>query len=149
MEINKHYLYFFCLILIGCSNNKNPYANNQGIEPSEIAQIDTAHYTQIKWQDSILDFGTIKSTDSASVKYKFTNVGKTPLFIIQAFTSCGCTVTSFSKDPIMPGNSGFISVTIKGNFHTGKMNKTILVKTNTKKSMNSILVLKGEILAAK
>ncbi len=135
-------------MIFSCSNNKNPYTNNLGIEPALVAQIDTAHYTLIKWKDSLIDFGTIKLGDSIHLKYRFTNVGKTPLFILQAKPGCGCTVTNFSKDAIMPGKSSVITATLKSGFHTGEINKTITVVTNTKEHTNSVLIMRGVIQPA-
>ncbi|MEP6464801.1 MAG: DUF1573 domain-containing protein [Parafilimonas sp.] len=148
MPYKKLIFYFFCLIFISCSNNKNPYANTLGIQPSVVAQIDTAHYTLIQWQDSIFNFGTLKVNDSVHLKYSFKNVGATPLFITEARPSCGCTVTNFPKDPIMPGKSGVITATMQSGFHTGEINKTIVVKSNTKDHVNSILIIRGTILPA-
>jgi uncharacterized protein DUF1573 len=148
MKFAPLYLYFFCVILFACNNNKDPYANNLGIEPSVVAQIDTAHYTLIEWQDSIINFGTLKVNDSVHLKYKFKNIGETPLFISEARPSCGCTITRFPKEPIMPGKSGFITATLQSGFHTGEINKTILVKSNTKNRINSILLIRGTILPA-
>src|SRR5438045_4025972 len=117
-----------CLILImSCSNNKNPYENSLGIQPSLAAQIDTAHYTEIKWKDSVIDFSTIKTRDSVHFQYEFYNTGKTPLFILEARHDCGCIIAEFSKDPIMPGKSGFITGTFKSGAGSGEVRKTITV----------------------
>jgi hypothetical protein len=145
MRIKAYCLYIVCLILLSCNENKNPYANNLGIEPAVIAQIDTPNYTLIKWKDSLIDFGTIKVGDSVHLKYQFTNTGNTPLFIISARPGCGCTVTNFPKDPVMPGKSSFITATLKSGFHTGELNKTITVVTNTKNRTRNILVIRGII----
>jgi uncharacterized protein DUF1573 len=148
MRSKKLLFYLPCFVFFACTNNKNPYTNTLGIEPSVIAEIDTAHYTLIKWQDSIFNFGTLKMNDSVHLKYIFQNVGKTPLFITQARPSCGCTVTNFPKEPIMPGKSGAITATMQSGFHTGEINKSIFVKSNTKNHTSSILIIRGVILRA-
>lgn len=139
--------YFFCFLFIACNNNKNPYTNNLGIEPSVIAQMDTAHYTRIHWQDSLDNFGTIKAGDSVHLKYKFTNIGETPLFILNTRVTCGCTVTNFPKNPVMPGKSGNISVTYKTGAETGEISKTIVVISNTK-NKSSHLIIRGVVQPA-
>ncbi len=144
----KRCLYFASLILLSCNNNKNPYTNNLGIEPAIVAQIDTAHYTKIKWKDSVVDFGTIAVGDSVKLKYMFSNVGNTPLFVISARPGCGCTVTDFPKNPVMPGKSSFITAILKSGFHTGEMNKTITVVTNTKNRTHHILIIRGVVKPA-
>jgi len=79
--MNKTIAYCICLCLIACNSNTNPYANNMNIEPAVLAEMDTAHYTTIRWKDSVYNFGTIKAGDSVHVNYYFTNTGSTPLFI--------------------------------------------------------------------
>lgn len=139
---------YTCLCILAC-NNKNPYANNLGIEPALVAQIDTAHYTYIQWKDSIINFGTIKEGDSVVLKYKFSNSGQTPLFILGTRPACGCTVTNFSQDPIMPGKNSFITAVFKSMNHPGATYKTINVTTNTRNRRNHLLIFKGIVEPAK
>jgi hypothetical protein len=142
MRLN-FFIFFGLMFLIACSNNKNPYQNNLGIEQSLLAQMDTAHYTLIKWKDTLDNFGTINKGDSVHLEYMFTNVGHTPLFIINTRTSCGCTITNFPKEAVMPGKYGVIKITYKNGAEIGEINKSIIVVANTKKSMNSNLIIRG------
>ena len=59
---------------------------------------------EIKFDTLTHDFGTF-SADDPVVKcvFYFTNVGTAPLIIHQAIASCGCTVPTYTKDPIKPG----------------------------------------------
>ena len=66
------------LLFLACKNN-NAYQNKLGIEPSVVAEMDTAHYTLIQWKDTVINFGTLKAGDSTHLKFQFTNIGKTPL----------------------------------------------------------------------
>src|SRR3954468_24057485 len=113
MNLYNWIIGFVCLGSIACKSNTNPYANDLNIDPLVLAEMDTAHYTSIHWQDSVYNFGTIAGGDSVLAKYSFTNAGNTPLFIFNTRTTCGCTVTDFPKEPIMPGESGVVSVTFK------------------------------------
>ena len=65
--------------------------------------------------------------------FVFTNVGTAPLVINQAFASCGCTVPTYTKDPVKPGEKGQIDVTYngKGKF-PGPFTKVISVRSNAK-----------------
>ena len=86
----------------------------------------------IKFDKMIHNFGTF-SEDQPTQKcvFTFTNVGTAPLIINQAVASCGCTIPSYTKAPIKPGEKGEIKVTYNG---TGafpvNFNKTITVRTN-------------------
>ena len=136
------------IIFLSCSSNKNPYENNLGIEPVTIAQMDTANYTQILWEDSVINIGTINAVDTAAItiNFRFKNVGDKPLFVISVGASCGCTIASYSKEPLFPGKESVINAIYKQNGETGTVRKTIFVKTNTKNRSSHTLVFYGEVV---
>jgi len=148
MQYKKIAFFFLCIIFFACSNNKNPYENNLGIKTEHLAEIDTAHYTTIQWKDTLMNFGTIRTGDSVIMKFEFTNIGKTLLYIFNAKTTCGCTITDFSKDPVIPGNSGFITVIFKAGSQEGEIRKRIIVFTNTKNGSSNSLFIHGIIKPA-
>ena len=86
----------------------------------------------IKFDKMIHNFGTF-SEDQPTQKcvFTFTNVGTAPLIINQAMASCGCTIPSYTKAPIKPGEKGEIKVTYNGTgAFPGHFKKTITVRTN-------------------
>lgn len=86
----------------------------------------------IKFDKIIHNFGTF-SEDQPTQKcvFTFTNVGTAPLIINQAVASCGCTIPSYTKAPIKPGEKGEIKVTYNGTgAFPGHFKKTITVRTN-------------------
>jgi hypothetical protein len=78
--------------------------------------------------------------------FTFTNTGDKPLVINQAVASCGCTVPTYTKTPVQPGESGTINVTYNG---TGKFpghfRKTITIRSNAKTEMVR-LTIEGNML---
>ncbi|MDL2312968.1 DUF1573 domain-containing protein [Bacteroidales bacterium OttesenSCG-928-B11] len=76
----------------------------------------------------------------------FTNIGTEPLIIIYAYHSSGSGVTSFSREPVLPGERGVIDVvrTTKDR-SVGKFSSTIRVKSNALSSFVN-LQDKGEII---
>ena len=77
------------------------------------------------------DFGTITEGQKVSDTYKVTNTGEAPLIIQSAQPSCGCTVPTWSKDPIPVGGTGFVTAEFDSNGKPGIANKTITVTANT------------------
>jgi hypothetical protein len=77
--------------------------------------------------------------------FHFTNTGDAPLVINQAFASCGCTVPTYTKDPVKPGQRGQIDVTYngKGKF-PGHFSKTITIRSNAKSEIVR-LTIEGEM----
>lgn len=77
------------------------------------------------------DFGTVNEGEKVSFDYKFTNNGQAPLIIQNAAPSCGCTVPTWTKEPIAVGKAGFVRAEFDTNGKSGIQNKTITVTANT------------------
>ena len=86
----------------------------------------------IKFEKTTHDFGTFSETNSTQkCVFTFVNQGTAPLVINQAIASCGCTIPSFTKTPIKPGEKGEIKVTYNGRgTFPGHFKKTITVRSN-------------------
>lgn len=99
----------------------------------------------ITFETEVIDYGTIIQNAEGSRVFTFTNTGKAPLIINNVKTSCGCTVPSYSKTPIMPGKTG--QLTIKYNTRKlGSFTKTITVLSNATERQKT-LKIKGKIVA--
>ncbi|MDT3387442.1 MAG: DUF1573 domain-containing protein [Bacteroidota bacterium] len=97
---------------------------------------------QIKFDKLSYDFGDFSESSAVQkCNFTFTNVGDQPLVINQAVASCGCTVPTYTKTPIKPGEKGSIVVTYngKGKF-PGHFKKTITVRTNGVPEMTRLYV---------
>ena len=80
-------------------------------------------------KDNTIDYGTVsKDSDSGMRTFEFKNTGNQPLMITNVQSTCGCTVPSFPKEPILPGKTGKIDV--KYNMSPGPIRKTITVESN-------------------
>lgn len=105
---------------------------------------------EIKFEKNTYDFG--KFSESQPVQkcvFTFTNVGNAPLVINQAIASCGCTVPSYTKTPIKPGEKGQIKVTYNGRgTFPAHFKKTITIRTNGVVEMTR-LHIEGEMVADK
>jgi hypothetical protein len=100
---------------------------------------------EIKFEKEVHDFGTLKQGADCVYEFKFTNVGKEPLIIQNATASCGCTIPTYSKEPILPGKSGSIKVKYDGN-RVGGINKDITITSNAITS-SKVVKITGNILA--
>lgn len=98
----------------------------------------------ITFEELTFDFGTI-AEDGGPVKheFKFTNTGDSPLMIVNATASCGCTRPDFPKKPVAAGKTGVLKVTYLPKGRPGEFNKTVTVKTNSKKHKKVTLRIKG------
>jgi len=81
------------------------------------------------------NFGTIKEEDGpVTHKYIFTNTGSIPLVIKEVRASCGCTASDWTKEPVLPGNKGFVSATYNPVGRPGPFTKTVTVTSNATNS---------------
>lgn len=98
----------------------------------------------IKFDIMEYDYGTIYQGGDGNCEFKFKNTGDEPLILSSVRSSCGCTVPSWPKDPILPGQSASIKVTYDTK-RIGTISKQISVVSNATEP-NQTLAIKGTIL---
>lgn len=101
----------------------------------------------ISFEIEIIDYGTIEQHSDGTRLFAFTNEGDAPLLITGVKTSCGCTVPSYSKEPILPGKTGELKIKYDTK-RLGAFTKTIRVTSNAEGG-NKILKIKGNTVASK
>jgi hypothetical protein len=100
----------------------------------------------IKFEKMDYNFGKIKEADGPAIyDFKFTNTGKIPLIIQSVEASCGCTTPEWSREPVLPGKTGFIKVSFNPEFRPGIFTKSISVMANIPRSV-AILTITGEVI---
>ena len=103
--------------------------------------------SKIKFEKLTHDFGTIQETDGdATVIFKLTNEGDSPLLITRAQASCGCTSPEYSKKPIRPGETSEIKVTYHAKGRPGPFDKSVYVYCNDKKNERVMLTITGNVI---
>ncbi|MEZ5054226.1 MAG: DUF1573 domain-containing protein [Chitinophagales bacterium] len=85
------------------------------------------------FEKDAIDYGTIKQDADGNRTFTFTNTGKTPIIISEAHGSCGCTVPTYPKEPIMPGQKADIKVHYDTH-RVGLFSKSVTVNSNAKNS---------------
>ncbi len=99
---------------------------------------------EIIFESETVDYGTIDKGADGVREFKFTNSGKSPLIISNARGSCGCTVPTWPKEPIKPGESGVIKVKYDTS-RPGPINKSVTITSNAK-TPTKVLRIKGNVL---
>jgi len=124
-------------------NKKNSAASNentQTVSNPTPAATTTLTADNMAFSDLSHEFGTVPEGPDATCEFTFKNTGNEPIVIQKAQPSCGCTVPTYSKEPVAPGATGVINVA----YHTkGKPNpftKTITVVSN---AGTKVLTIKG------
>lgn len=90
--------------------------------------------TNIALSEAQFDFGKIKKGDHKEHTYEVTNTGENPLIISQVKPGCGCTVPDYTKEPILPGQKGKITLKFDSSNFDGLVNKQAEIYANVEKA---------------
>lgn len=100
---------------------------------------------EIEFEKIVHDYGTIPYNGNGECEFRFTNTGNEPLIVQKPKSSCGCTIPSWPKEPILPGESEVIKVTYRTN-RPGTINKTVTVTSNAVQNSTVVLRIKGSVM---
>ena len=100
----------------------------------------------IKFTKETHEFGKVEEGVQASHTFEFTNTGTAPVVISNAQPSCGCTTPDWTKEPVMPGKTGFVKASFNSSGRPGNFNKNITVISNSE-TPQIALTIKGEVIS--
>lgn len=104
--------------------------------------------TSVKWLQTTHDFGAFdEDMGKVSCTFDMVNIGSEPVVILSARANCGCTIPSYTKEAVQPGDTAKIVVTYDPAGRPGKFNKKIRVETNGTPS-RSTLSIQGTVIGA-
>ncbi len=125
-------------IILSCSNKDVKQNSNK-------LTTENTGYPQIKFDTTYHDFGTLIQGEKTAFTFRFKNTGTSDLIIYDAFSTCGCTVPEFSKEPISPGQNGKIEVVFNSEGKRGLQYKSVVLKLNTQ-IKEKTLTIKANVL---
>lgn len=96
------------------------------------------------FENETIDYGTIPHNADGKREFVLTNNGSKPLIITAATGSCGCTVPTFPKEPIMPGAKAVIGVKYSTD-RVGAFTKTVTITSNAEGQASKVLTIKGTV----
>lgn len=104
---------------------------------------------KITFESPRYDFGYIQeSKGKVTHTFEFTNTGDAPLIIIKTRSLCGCTASSYTKEPIAPNGKGSIEVKFDPEGRPGPFRKEVKVFTNAGKTAVKLIV-EGVVVSKK
>ena len=117
-----------------------------------VAKVETPKVPKVEgagmlFENETIDYGTIPHSADGKREFVFVNNGNQPLIITSATGSCGCTVPSFPKDPIAPGEKSVIGVKYDTT-RQGAFTKNVTIKSNAVQGDTKVLTIKGNVLPA-
>lgn len=99
----------------------------------------------ISFETQEIDYGTVAQGSNGVRHFSFTNTGTAPLVISNAQKSCGCTIPTWPKEPIMPGQSAEIKVKYDTN-RPGAFSKYVTITSNDRQTNTHKLHIKGTVV---
>lgn len=98
----------------------------------------------IEMDKEIHDYGTIKQNADPFCFFEIKNTGSEPLIISKAKGSCGCTLPTYDKSPILPGETRKLKVRYDTN-RTGNFQKNVTITSNAVNAPTKVIRIKGNV----
>lgn len=102
-----------------------PHQHDQAAEVAPVGPL-----TSIALSENHFNFGDIKKGESVEHVYEVTNTGENPLIISKVQPGCGCTAPDYTKEPILPGKKGKITLKFDSSSFDGTQIKQAEVYAN-------------------
>ena len=122
-----------------CKDNAAEKVNEENVATAEARDAESGKFPVITFEESSFDFGTIDQGTNVEHVFKFTNTGEAPLMIVNAKSSCGCTVPEYPKEAVAPGASAELLVKFNGSGQN-QVSKTVTLTTNTKAGTETLTI---------
>ena len=132
----KKTLFLAVLVAFGMTSCKDNAAEKVSADNVAAA---ADKYPVMSFTETTYDFGTINQGEAQEHVFTFTNTGEADLVIVDAKSSCGCTVPQYPKTPIAPGETGEMLVKFNGS-GKNQVSKTVTVTANTQKGKEMISI---------
>ena len=105
----------------------------------------TPVFAQLKWDQPQQTLIPQPGEKVVTAIFGFTNVGQSPVTIVDVHPSCGCTTATLAKTEYAPGESGEIDAKLNFTGHVGHQEKWIYVTTNMPGTEPALLSLAVDI----
>lgn len=122
-----------------CKENAAEKVQAENVEEAALRDSQEVVYPKITFEKTEHDFGTIAQGTNVEHTFTFTNTGKAPLVITNASSSCGCTVPTWTKEPIAPGETGEMVVKFNGSGQN-QVTKTVNITANTESGKEQLKI---------
>lgn len=103
-----------------------------------------ARLTSYSFDADSYNFGEVKQNKPAKHTFWLTNTGNEDLIIETVKPSCSCTASNYTKDPIAPGEKGYIELEYSAK-KLGVFRKSATITANTD-PRNKVLSISGEVV---
>ena len=139
----KKAIYLFAVIaataLTSCQENAADKVKAENVEEAAERDAQAELHPEMTFDETVHDFGTIEQGTNVEHTFTFKNTGNAPLVITDATSTCGCTVPTYTEEPIPPGETGEMLVRFNGSGQN-QVTKTVTIKANTETGQEQIQI---------
>jgi hypothetical protein len=128
-----------------CKEQSTDISTNDVMNSKSADGSNNSSLPDIKFEEETHDFGRITQGEKVTYAFKFKNTGGANLIISSANGSCGCTIPSYPKKPISPGEEALIDVVFASEGKSGVVEKSVTLVTNCEPS-TKIIYIKANII---
>lgn len=126
-------------IFTSCKDDASKKVKEENVAAAADRDENAGKFPVMQFDKTVHDFGTIDQGTNVEHRFSFTNTGEAPLVIVDAKSSCGCTVPEKPEGPIAPGEKGELLVKFNGS-GKNQVNKTVTITANTKAGKETLQI---------
>lgn len=123
-----------------CKKDASEKVDSSKKEMAEQRDSQEQAFPVMEFESKEHDFGTVDEGEIVEHNFVFTNTGNAPLIVSDAQPSCGCTVPSWTKEPIAPGETGELLVKFNTRGKPNQQMKQVRITTNTESGRETIRI---------
>lgn len=136
------FLLFIPVVMVSCNSGSEELSTDLVNNPATASDgASTEAMPKITFEEESFDFGDISQGEKVEHDFRFTNNGNSDLIISSAVGSCGCTVPSYPKEPLKPGDEGVIKVVFDSNGKQGAQHKRVTIVSNTVPNKTMVAIM--------
>tara|TARA_B100000795_G_scaffold105014_1_gene77491 strand:- start:5073 stop:5546 length:474 start_codon:yes stop_codon:yes gene_type:complete len=127
------------LAFTSCKQNAADSVTQTNVTKAADRDSKASEFPVMSFDEKQFDFGAITQGTAVEHIFTYTNTGNSNLVIVNAKSSCGCTVPTFTKDPVAPGETGELLVKFNGS-GKNQVSKTVTITANTQAGKETLLI---------
>ncbi|HEA29593.1 MAG TPA: DUF1573 domain-containing protein [Leeuwenhoekiella sp.] len=127
--------------MTSCKDNGNAskMVKSENVEMAASRDAQSSELPVMEFEETEFDFGKISRGTNVEHVFKFKNTGDAPLVIVNARSTCGCTIPKYSDEPVAPGETGELLVQYNGS-GLNEVTKVVTVTANTKNGSEQVRI---------
>ena len=123
------------LLAVSCGNRKRA----ENLE-SKAANVIEMNSSRVLTDRDTIELGTVKSGEVIEYQLGVRNTDSAAMVILDVTSSCGCTALDFDDAPIMPGDTGFVTIQYDSKGESGVQMKLVRLVTSLSDRPHHVLL---------